>query len=450
RQCSICQRYYCTHCLPLGGQNGGSNGTTSMLARFMEKKLKCSKCKVLTARPLCRSQLQQLRVKDLQLYLTSQRVSTTGCVEKDDLVNLLIRHAGGATNSSQRTEVSFGQSSQSDLHSEGQTVSQNLFETHQPGQSFPSTSDSPHSNSLSNAFPDWIYLCCIITSKQGHAPSGVKSESKNNENETSSDHEAAVSSGTSSPDTVHLSKSSSSSSEHSDQVLFAQTSSSSGVDIVEVTDLTEDNSNLDCIPEPIVTVSDDDLSQRRGSAASAMSVSELPPDAPSAPPSAQTDVDNSSMEIEEIIVESSNVLRTSEELLDTIEEETAEEEPIITTQACTGITLHSIEHEDDVGKLTVKQLKELLTLNRVNYRGCCEKPELVEKVTHLWQEHNEAQKALDSMTMDQLCKICMDAPVECVMLECGHMATCTACGKQLNECPICRHFVVRVVRTFRA
>jgi hypothetical protein len=57
---------------------------------------------------------------------------------------------------------------------------------------------------------------------------------------------------------------------------------------------------------------------------------------------------------------------------------------------------------------------------------------------------------LDTMSMDELCKICMDAPVECVMLECGHMATCTACGKQLSECPICRQFVIRIVRTFRA
>jgi hypothetical protein len=60
------------------------------------------------------------------------------------------------------------------------------------------------------------------------------------------------------------------------------------------------------------------------------------------------------------------------------------------------------------------------------------------------------ETGLDTMSLDELCKICMDAPVECVMLECGHMATCTACGKQLSECPICRQFVVRVVRTFKA
>lgn len=60
------------------------------------------------------------------------------------------------------------------------------------------------------------------------------------------------------------------------------------------------------------------------------------------------------------------------------------------------------------------------------------------------------ETGLDTMSMDQLCKICMDAPVECVILECGHLATCMACGKQLSECPICRQFVVRIVRIFRA
>ena len=76
RQCSVCQRYYCSHCLPFGD----SGSPAFVLARFTGKKLKCSKCEVLSARPLCRSQLQQLRVKDLQLYLTSQKVSTRGCV----------------------------------------------------------------------------------------------------------------------------------------------------------------------------------------------------------------------------------------------------------------------------------------------------------------------------------------------------------------------------------
>ena len=48
-----------------------------------------------------------------------------------------------------------------------------------------------------------------------------------------------------------------------------------------------------------------------------------------------------------------------------------------------------------------------------------------------------------------LCKICMDAPVDCVLLECGHMLTCVKCGRQLAECPVCRQYVTRVVHAFR-
>lgn len=51
---------------------------------------------------------------------------------------------------------------------------------------------------------------------------------------------------------------------------------------------------------------------------------------------------------------------------------------------------------------------------------------------------------------EMLCKVCMDAPLNCVLLECGHIASCVDCGKQLAECPICRQYVVRVVRTFKA
>ena len=51
---------------------------------------------------------------------------------------------------------------------------------------------------------------------------------------------------------------------------------------------------------------------------------------------------------------------------------------------------------------------------------------------------------------DELCKICMDATIDCVLLECGHMISCTKCGKQLSECPMCRQYVVRAVHTFRS
>uniref|UniRef100_A0A0A1X097 E3 ubiquitin-protein ligase rififylin n=1 Tax=Zeugodacus cucurbitae TaxID=28588 RepID=A0A0A1X097_ZEUCU len=113
------------------------------------------------------------------------------------------------------------------------------------------------------------------------------------------------------------------------------------------------------------------------------------------------------------------------------------------------VNLDDFETIDDLEALSVKQLKEILMLNRVDYKGCCEKQELLDRVQRLWKNFKSAP-AVDKLPTDELCKICMDAPIECVILECGHMATCTNCGKVLSECPICRQYIVRVVRFFRA
>ncbi|XP_073685297.1 E3 ubiquitin-protein ligase RNF34 [Garra rufa] len=51
---------------------------------------------------------------------------------------------------------------------------------------------------------------------------------------------------------------------------------------------------------------------------------------------------------------------------------------------------------------------------------------------------------------ENLCRICMDAVIDCVLLECGHMVTCTKCGKRMSECPICRQYVVRAVHVFKS
>lgn len=41
----------------------------------------------------------------------------------------------------------------------------------------------------------------------------------------------------------------------------------------------------------------------------------------------------------------------------------------------------------------MRQLKEILARNFVNYSGCCEKWELVEKVNRLYKENEENQKS---------------------------------------------------------
>jgi hypothetical protein len=50
-----------------------------------------------------------------------------------------------------------------------------------------------------------------------------------------------------------------------------------------------------------------------------------------------------------------------------------------------------------------------------------------------------------------ICKICFDAPYECIILECGHICSCMECSKVFlkSECPICRVKVTRVVKFFK-
>lgn len=117
-------------------------------------------------------------------------------------------------------------------------------------------------------------------------------------------------------------------------------------------------------------------------------------------------------------------------------------------QAC--LCLDQFESEEELSNLSVMQMKLLLTRSFVDYRGCCEKSELQEKVVWLWLQRRKQRMQGDEVAEEELCKICMEGSVDCVILDCGHMCTCTQCGKQLSECPICRQYVVRVVHVFRA
>ncbi|XP_039516009.1 E3 ubiquitin-protein ligase rififylin-like isoform X2 [Pimephales promelas] len=124
-------------------------------------------------------------------------------------------------------------------------------------------------------------------------------------------------------------------------------------------------------------------------------------------------------------------------------------------------SLSDLRSVDDIEALSVRQLKEILARNFVDYKGCCEKWELMERVTRLYHDQKDLQNMVSTAiegtdsgsgtaVEDSLCKICMDSPIDCVLLECGHMVTCTKCGKRMSECPICRQYVVRAVHVFRS
>ncbi|XP_026330028.1 E3 ubiquitin-protein ligase rififylin isoform X5 [Hyposmocoma kahamanoa] len=129
-----------------------------------------------------------------------------------------------------------------------------------------------------------------------------------------------------------------------------------------------------------------------------------------------------------------------------------QDEPLLDDTPATPkkVDLESFRSAQELELLNVKQLKELLTRNRVEYRGCLERAELLERATRLWRDHAQYRDEVDNLPLEECCKICMAAPLECVLLECGHIAACTACSKQLAECPICRQYVVRAVRFFRS
>ncbi|XP_076416145.1 E3 ubiquitin-protein ligase RNF34 isoform X3 [Peromyscus maniculatus bairdii] len=138
------------------------------------------------------------------------------------------------------------------------------------------------------------------------------------------------------------------------------------------------------------------------------------------------------------------------------EEENVEEQNPGLSKKKARASLSDLSSLEEVEGMSVRQLKEILARNFVNYSGCCEKWELVEKVNRLYKENEENQKSygermqLQDEEDDSLCRICMDAVIDCVLLECGHMVTCTKCGKRMSECPICRQYVVRAVHVFKS
>lgn len=49
---------------------------------------------------------------------------------------------------------------------------------------------------------------------------------------------------------------------------------------------------------------------------------------------------------------------------------------------------------------------------------------------------------------DDECVVCLAAPRECVLIECGHACVCEQCSGALALCPICRAPIARVIRMY--
>jgi hypothetical protein len=125
----------------------------------------------------------------------------------------------------------------------------------------------------------------------------------------------------------------------------------------------------------------------------------------------------------------------------------------------------------DPSTLPIKSIKTILDHHCVTYVGVVEKRDLVERLqklidnTKAEQEMVKAQEAgVSSATSsaggssgggdsDNLCKICCDAALNCVMLNCNHMATCMDWYVALGQpwtVRICFPPTSRIVTTYRA
>ena len=78
------------------------------------------------------------------------------------------------------------------------------------------------------------------------------------------------------------------------------------------------------------------------------------------------------------------------------------------------------------------------------------KEKLLELLQQVWLHGNGSPALMEEKYVaddDEVskCKVCMDADIDCVILDCGHLVTCKQCGKKLTECPICRQKVLEVL-----
>lgn len=55
------------------------------------------------------------------------------------------------------------------------------------------------------------------------------------------------------------------------------------------------------------------------------------------------------------------------------------------------IKLSDINTLSELECLSVKQLKNLLSINRVDYKGCVERYELLNKASRLWEEYKQSK-----------------------------------------------------------
>ncbi|BFZ18301.1 hypothetical protein BsWGS_21340 [Bradybaena similaris] len=448
KYCSECHRYFCSTCLPKPNQSPAVGR-------------QCSKCRLLMSGHFSRDDLQTWKVNDMKCFLNVRNISTKDCREKHDLIELVLAR--------------FSTRSRRSLQDQ---------EEHE----------------------------FLVQQMTAH----VRDVSLVN---------VSSSTGTSNENSPQSQKSSQSRP-------LPQTQSSTS----EVTDSLASTSSLAEPSDSLSSPPTEPQADSSPAASSGVSSQTTETQVQGEPQNIRFEINNDLRDL----LESMERIQAFMSQQDAHQAEEPVEQPIRRTQ------LDDITEISDIDALTVRQLKELLVNNFVDYKGCCEKAELVQKTKRLWKDHQEnkirarrihsqdetaycktsnttesgdtvptvtvqeesiaatttttdldtaeeetthhsatgtddtdeaattsnkttdpaadaatattkpavpttaANGKLNEQINDSLCHICMDSLIDCILLECGHMVTCAQCGKRLADCPICRQYIVRVVRVFRS
>lgn len=435
--CRDCRRVFCSSCLPKPPSSLGQNGR------------QCTKCTILTSGKFTRAQLQAWKVKDMRCFLDVRNIPTTTCKEKHDLIDLLI--------------VNFCLESNSSLHLQEQEHDRLVGELadRMRQSSFYMSPSHPHQipddddDTSPTSSPQMSRTLLRIRSAADQTDTSTANLPSPSQTRPRSSQSGPNlrSNNQSEPTQPRASQSGPVSTGSRQSRPTPARNTQSGPTLTS-------NSQS----QPAVTISTQD----------------------------EAEVAEDDEEFEQGMSNLRSILsghllerqqRELMEALNRLQEELAQDEPE-TRPGIQRATIDDIQCEDDVEGLTVRQMKEILVNNFVDYRGCVEKPELVDRVKRLWAETQankqrvaaalatyaaedteDAQDSADTPAATttaeaasgapqdgekDVCKICMDAAIDCILLECGHMITCTKCGKRLADCPICRQYITRVVHVFRS
>jgi len=423
KTCCECGNHFCSTCLP---REAGKTRT-------------CSRCGVLNKMPPQRGDLMKLRVKDLQHFLTRKRINIKSCVEKKDLVELVLQHSG-VSSPAETSSTGGGEAGNSRIPSKLPTSNSWEDSSIRVSDQVPleRSGNFPKSYVDSSHRREWF-----------QEKFGKKSESSEQSETSDNFSETPV-------ETIEIVDDSTPVETINDESDTERTQSPDNED-EEMEDVDE---VISVVVEEVIAPEDtkeevlktdiedfemkQDANEPKNKCEDVTLVEAL---APEEVEGAVGGVINQTEPSQNVNVKDNFKLN-----VDLLADQGASSSPNSPRRFANQgmVYLSEIETLDDLNELSTKQVKELLAMNRVNFKGCVEKDELLKIVERLWKQEQRNKSNIDNMDDESLCKICMDSPIDCVMLECGHMCTCTNCGKQMAECPICRQYVVRVVKTFKA